>query len=320
MLAKAKELVQEGVEAGFIHPEDAKEMVPDEAKPGRYYSLAKVHKARRSWPEAAGGRCPPIRPVVSGSGTVAEGISHCVDEVAKTEVPRLPTYLEDTCHLLQLIQEENARGPQPPGTIPVTLDIIGMYTNVPVDEGLHFFAKLMEDRVDKTIPTAFLLKLMKFVAESSVFVFDAELFLQLLGVAMGSRSSPTFACLFVRVLEALMLGAWEVQGGLLPHLLRRFIDDVFFLWRHGEAELMRFIAHLNSSHRTIKFEVAPGKSYDFNTGPSTTWTLGCGWTSRASYRPPCTRSPPGWSPTCSPHRATPASSVGTSPTASPTAW
>ena len=82
---------------------------------------------------------------------------------------------------------------------------------------------------------------------------------------MGSRSSPTFACLFVGVLEALMLVAWEVQGGLLPHLLRRFIDDVFFLWRHGEAELVRFIAHLNSSHRTIKFDVAPGESYDFTT-------------------------------------------------------
>ena len=265
LLAKAKELVQEGVEAGFIHPEDAKEMVPDEAKPGRYYGLAKVHKARQCWPKAAGGRCPPLRPVVSGSGTVAEGISHWVDEVAKSEVPRLPTYLEDTRHLLQLIQEENARGPQPPGTIPVTLDIVGMYNNVPVDEGLRAFSKLMDDRLDQTIPTTFLLKLMKFVAESSVFVFDSELFLQLLGVAMGSRSSPTFACLFVGVLEALMLVAWEVQGGLLPHLLRRFIDDVFFLWRHGEAELMRFIAHLNSSHRTIKFDVAPGESYDFTT-------------------------------------------------------
>ena len=171
--AKAEELVQEGVEAGFIHPEDAKEMVPDEAKPGRYYGLAKVHKARRCWPEVAGGRCPPLRPVVSGSGTVAEGISHWVDEVAKSEVPRLPTYLEDTRHLLQLIQEEIAKGPQPAGTVPVTLDIVGMYNNVPVDEGLCAFAKLMEKRVDKTIPTSFLVRLMKFVAESSVFVFDS---------------------------------------------------------------------------------------------------------------------------------------------------
>ena len=154
------------MEAGFIHPEDAKEMVPEEAKPGRYYGLAKVHKPRGCWPEAAGGRCPPLRPVVSGSGTVLEGISHWVDEVAKGEVTRLPSYLEDTRHLLQLIQEENARGPQPAGTLPVTLDIDGMYTNVPVEEGLAAFTKLMDERRDQTIPTTFLVKLMRFVAES----------------------------------------------------------------------------------------------------------------------------------------------------------
>ena len=290
--ANAQELVQEGVEAGFIHPEDAKEMVPEEAKPGRYYGLAKVHKARRCWPEVAGGRCPPLRSVVSGSGTVAEGISHWVDEGAKGEVPRLPTYLEDTRHLLQLIQEENENGPQPPGTIPVTLDIVAMYNNVPVDEGLRSFAKLMDKRMDQTIPTSFLVRLMKFVAESSVFVFDSDLFLQLLGVAMGSRSSPTFACLFVGVLEAVMLVTWEVQGGLLPHLLRRFIDDVFFLWRHGEAELLKFIHHLNSSHRTIKFEVVPGESYNFTTKSINyldlkVWVDEDGFVQTTLYEKPC---------------------------------
>ena len=63
-------------------------------------------EGRQSWPEVAGGRWPPLRPVVSGNGTVAEGISHWADEVGKSEVTKLPTYLEDTRHLLQLIQEE----------------------------------------------------------------------------------------------------------------------------------------------------------------------------------------------------------------------
>ena len=33
----------------------------------------------------------------------------------------------------------------------------------------------------------------------------------------------------------------------------RFIDDVFFIWTHGEEKLKSFINHLNSSHETIKF-------------------------------------------------------------------
>jgi len=148
---------------------------------------------------------------------------------------------------------------------PVTLDIIGMYTNVPYEEGLQAFAKLMEQRENKEVPTWFLVKLMKFVAESSIFVFDTELFLQLLGVAMGSKSSPTFACLFVGILEGVMMRAWQMRGGSLPHMLKRFIDDIFFLWRDGEEHLKQFIAHLNGFHRTIKFEVTQGESYNFQT-------------------------------------------------------
>jgi hypothetical protein len=259
-------LVQEGVEAGFIHPEDAADMVPEEARAGRYYGLAKNHKARAVWPAAAGGRCPPLRPVVSGSGTVDEGLSKWVDEHAKGEVTRLPTYLEDTRHLLQIIQEENERGPQPPGTVPVTADVVGMYTNVPIEEGLMVFQRLMDDREDKTVPTSFLVKIMRFIANSSVFIFDTHYFIQLMGVAMGKPSSPTFACLFVGMLEAMMLGAWERQGGGRPDLLRRFIDDLFFLWRHGREELDRFVGHLNSSHRTVKFEMSvnfEARSVDF---------------------------------------------------------
>ena len=63
-----------------------------------------------------------------------------------------------------------------------------------------------------------------------------------------------------------MLQTWEHQErGPLPHMLKRFIDDVFFLWQHGEQELDRFVSYLNLFHRTIKFDVVKGESYDFTT-------------------------------------------------------
>ena len=33
----------------------------------------------------------------------------------------------------------------------------------------------------------------------------------------------------------------------------RYIDDIFFLWEHGEEKLKKFIEHLNEKHPTIKF-------------------------------------------------------------------
>ena len=43
------------------------------------------------------------------------------------------------------------------------------------------------------MPTWYLVKLVRFITTSNFFVFNTELFLQVLEVAMGSRSSPTFA-------------------------------------------------------------------------------------------------------------------------------
>ena len=40
---------------------------------------------------------------------------------------------------------------------------------------------------------------------------------------------------------------------LKPYLWWRYIDDIFFLWEHGEEKLKEFIEHLNEKHPTIKF-------------------------------------------------------------------
>ena len=37
-----------------------------------------------------------------------------------------------------------------------------------------------------------------------------------------------------------------------PYLWRRYIDDIFFLWEHGENELKSFIHKINKVHPTIK--------------------------------------------------------------------
>ena len=203
-------------------------MLSDQANPGRYCGLDKSHKEKDSRP--VGQHIPPLSPVVSASGSVSEGISHWVDE----QVKKLDSYLEDTRHVLDVIREENSRGPQPPGTIPVTLDIGGMYTNVPLEQGLHAFEASMNMSEDQTIPTEFLVRLMEFVCTSNVFVFDNRLFLQLLGVAMGSRSSPTFACIFMGMLEVLMLFNWSQTGEQMP-----------YLWKPGES--------YNFSTRAINF-------------------------------------------------------------------
>ena len=142
-------------------------------KPGRFYGWVKNHVDPEQWT----GPTPPIRPIVSASGSNTEGISHFVDEHAKGEVKKLESFIEDTRDHLHIISEENARGPQPDGTIPVTLDISGMYTNVPWEEGKEAFREALDHRDDQSVPTSFLLQLVMLVLCYNIFVFDSVLFM-----------------------------------------------------------------------------------------------------------------------------------------------
>ena len=243
-----RRVLDDGVRAKYISKQDRKIMEPND-KPGRMYGMPKLHK------KVEEGHClPPLRPIVSGSGCCTEKISEFLDMCVKDEVQKIESFIEDTPHLLRIFQEENLRGPQPPGAFPVTVDVKALYTNIPAegeDGGLRAFAHALDNRTDQRIPTSFLMELLKLVLQGNYFEFNEKLFLQIIGAAMGTRVACSYACLFVAFLEVKkLLGEWN--GGM-PHLWRRFIDDILFFWHHGVEELERFIAHLNSSHRLIKF-------------------------------------------------------------------
>ena len=45
-----------------------------------------------------------------------------------------------------------------------------------------------------------------------------------------------------------------------PYLWWRYIDDIFFLWQHGEDKLRSFIDKINKVHSTIKFTAERSKT------------------------------------------------------------
>ena len=78
-----------------------------------------------------------------------------------------------------------------------------------------------------------------------------------MGTAIGTKFAPAYANLFMTRLEERLLDASPDK----PLVWMRFIDDVFFIWTHGEEKLKSFINHLNGNHETIKFtsEQSPDK-------------------------------------------------------------
>ena len=132
------------------------------------------------------------------------------------------------------------------------------YTNIPQGQGMEVFRQALNNsryRPDPKLPTEFLMTLLLFVLTYNIFVFDSSYWLQIYGTAMGTRVAPTFACIFMGWLETRLLAAWT---GTAVHLWRRFIDDIFFVWKGSEEELKEFMVHCNSFHPTIKF------TFDYN--------------------------------------------------------
>lgn len=66
---------------------------------------------------------------------------------------------------------------------------------------------------------------------------------------MGSPLSPILANLFMEDFETKALAL----SPLKPNLWRRYVDDTFNIWPHGEEALDSFLQHLNSLHPSIQF-------------------------------------------------------------------
>ena len=72
-----------------------------------------------------------------------------------------------------------------------------------------------------------------------------------MGTAMGTKTAPSLANIFMADLEKSMLEKSPIQ----PLVWWRYIDDIFSIWTSGEQTLSEFVTRLNDNHPTIKFSV-----------------------------------------------------------------
>ena len=67
--------------------------------------------------------------------------------------------------------------------------------------------------------------------------------------ATGTKFAPTYACIYMGKMEGDFLEKQEYK----PITYLRYIDDIFFIWTHGENKLKTFLENLNQFHPNIKF-------------------------------------------------------------------
>ena len=203
----------------------------------RFYLLPKIHKRLHD---------VPGRPVISNCGFYTENISSFLDHHLQPLAQRVKSYIKDTNHFLNKIKKI---GKLPEGAILCTMDVVGLYPNIPHGEGLASLYKFLETRENKQISSDTLAELAEIVLKNNIFEFDEKTFKQKRGTAIGTKFAPPYAILYMADLEEKLLEIFEKK----PMIWWRYIDDIFFIWEHGEESLRDFIDQVNLFHPTIKF-------------------------------------------------------------------
>ena len=211
-----------------------------ETRTPNIYFLPKIHKQTRP---------PPGRPVVSGNGSPTERISEFIDHFINPPSTCIKSFVKDTTHMIQIL---SAVKDLPVDPILVTCDVSSLYTSIPTKQGIDVIKSTLADfrPTPEIYPTnESLIKLLEFVLNKNNFKFDGKNYLQINGCAMGSKCSPSFAILFMDYFEQQFLETYHLQ----PLMYKRYIDDIFMIWTHGQDELNKFLEHINSCSEHIKF-------------------------------------------------------------------
>lgn len=227
---------------GKISADMLRAMQPFQPAPGRFYLLPKIHKTNH-----------PGRPIVSSNGTVTERISSALDFIIKDIVPTIPSYVKDTNHFLRQIAGLEV----PKDSILVTMDVTSLYTNIPHSDGIEAtVSTFKKTNTPVHLDEDTLSTLLRLVLSKNNFEFDNKHFLQINGTAMGTRMAPNYANIFMASIEEPFLAARSLK----PLMYKRFLDDIFLIWNHGEESLLTFLDDFNSAHPSISFTYCYSKS------------------------------------------------------------
>ena len=149
---------------------------------------------------------------------------------------KVKSYIKDSNHFLRKIKE---LGRFPEGTILCTIDVVGLYPNIPQDEGLDFLN--LDSRVNKQVTRDTLTELAKLVLKNNIFEFPDKTYKQIHRTAIGTKFAQPYAVLFMAALEEKILN--KVKKKL--NVWWRYIDDIFFVWEHGEELLKEFVNEID---------------------------------------------------------------------------
>ncbi|XP_045476342.1 uncharacterized protein LOC123682003 [Harmonia axyridis] len=227
-------IVKQLKDKDFIDASMARKLTTYKAIPPRKYGLPKVHKADI-----------PLRPIVSTIGSASVELSQFMTQIL-TEA--FSDFHDDTiAHSFQFASKIN-KFILPQGYKLISLDAVSLFTNISLELVIQIIQQEWS-RVSQvtTIDISLFLIIIKFLFESSYFVFKGSFILQIFGCAMGSKISPILANIVMSVLLKYCIPLLPFQ---VP-ITYQYVDDL--LLAIPEDRTATTLAVFNNYDPHIKF-------------------------------------------------------------------
>lgn len=196
------------------------------------------------------------RPIINNIQSPTSHLSHFIDALLTPLVENIPGYIRDTFDFLNKIPRI-----MPKNATFISMDVVSLYTNIPVDFGLEaiqYWLTVKRDIIDTRFPTQFILHSLELILKNNNFTYNKRYFQQISGVAMGTKVAPKFANLVMAYLEVNIQKRCKEMFGVtkttaLFNNYWRFLDDIFLITVLNGNEINELVNIFNNCHPNFKF-------------------------------------------------------------------
>ena len=179
------------------------------SKSGNFRLLAKLHKDKLSF-----------RPIINSISHPTSALSLLIDCILQPFVKNNPSYIQDSQNLIQITKNIKF----PANAKLYSCDFEGLYSNIDLKHALIVISEFITTNFESSLITSTgFYTCLKLVFENNIFKYNKRHFKQIIGIAMGSKSGPSIANIYIWILEKNFLSLYD------PFLYVRFIDDIFII-------------------------------------------------------------------------------------------
>ena len=240
----ANNLITSWVKNGNLNKNAATKLKTHNALPPKIYGLPKLHKINH-----------PLRPIVSCIQSPFYNIAKYLTDILKNIVNKTETYTKDSWTFKTFINQITI----PDNYTLISLDVISLYTNTPIDLAIEIITNKWTDiQQHTTLNLQQFTHAVKLTLNSTYFQYNEKFYQQIYGCAMGNPISSVIAQLVLEHLEETILPTITYP---IP-FFKRYVDDCITAVpnNHTEDILYKF----NTFNQKLQFTIEKSQNNTIN--------------------------------------------------------